>query len=332
MFRTQRSERQRGATAVIVALLLTVLCGFMALVINSGHLGAVRGQLQNATDAAALAGVRELNGTPEGVVRARDFAFNYALEHITDRGEDVRINRLTDVVIGRWDFTAPRADAFTPITGLTAADLAQANAVLVNAGREASRGNSVKVTMGGLLGKEETDVSASSVAVLGGPIQACVIPLAFSSCAITDLYGTPQCDKTLIFHSDLNDTIGFTNLAPDASVNTADLKTILTDGCRTVSTDQPISVSNGANLQPLVGLWPMDPQEVQAPVVELPDCKFNSHDGGTKVIGFVTIIIKSVTPAPDLSITIDVKCDVTLASAGGGGNFGTTATQPRLVR
>jgi len=333
MSSVQHRSTERGATAVVVALVMLVLCAFVALVINSGHMMAVRGQLQNATDSAALAGVRELNGTPEGVTKARDVARDYAAKHITDKEMAVEIDPETDVEIGRWNFAAPRATAFTPITGLTTAELAQVNALKVNAGREASRKNALDVTMGGLLGEknDHTDVRASSVAVLGGPIEACVIPLAFSSCAITNLYGTPQCDKPLIFHNDLNDTIGFTNLAPDASVNTNDLKDILNGGCRTISTEKPISVSNGANLQPLVGLWPMN-TPVQAPVVELPDCKFSSHSGGTTVIGFVTIMITGVTGAPDLSITVDVKCDVTLAATGGGGNFGTTATEPRLVR
>ncbi len=331
MIPTQRSERQRGVTAVIVALLLAVLCGFLALVMNSGHIMAVKAQLQNATDAAALAGVRELNGTSDGVANAQNVAQDYAHLHITDKAMNVDINKYTDVVIGTWDFAAPRDSAFTPVSAApTASELAKANAVLVNAGREESRQNALPVTMGGLLGKDQTNVRARSVAVLGGPIQACVnVPLAFSSCAVTTVDGVPQCG-TLTFHSDINDTIGFTNLAPDASVNTDDLKDILKSPCRMVSSGQPISVSNGANLQPLVPFWPTEP--VQAPVVELPDCKFNSHDGKIKVIGFVTITITEVLPAPDLTITVDVDCKALLSSEGGGGNFGTTATAPRLVR
>ena len=47
--RSSRYRRERGVTAVIVAIVIAVLCAFVALVINSGHIMSVRGQLQNAT-------------------------------------------------------------------------------------------------------------------------------------------------------------------------------------------------------------------------------------------------------------------------------------------
>src|SRR6266511_1440409 len=74
-------------------------------------------------------------------------------------------------------FAAPRDSAFTEITGTTAADLANAIAVRVDAGRDASHaaaGGPVPVTMGGLeyVGKDTTNVSAQSVAVRGGAEEA----------------------------------------------------------------------------------------------------------------------------------------------------------------
>jgi hypothetical protein len=329
---------ERGATAVVVALLLVVMASFLALVMNVGHLQTVRAQLHNATDSAALAAARELNGTLEGLAEARRKAVDYASRHATDSLENpdptIRIDADTDVIFGHWYSSRPRDSAFEEILGRTPADLNRINAVLVRDGREAARGNDVK-TISGLFDRKATDVTAESVAVLGGPTQdGCpLVPLAFSSCAVTDLDGVPLCDKPLTFHSDLNDTIGFTNLAPDAGVSTADLKAILTGSCRPVSTGDPISVSNGANLQPLVGLWPLN-EPVQAPVVELPDCKFNSHDGSTTVLGFVTVTITDVQPAPDLSITVQVDCQMSpVASSGfGGPNLGTTATSAGLVR
>jgi Flp pilus assembly protein TadG len=334
MFQTQRSERQRGATAVIVALLLTVLCGFMALVINSGHLGAVRGQLQNATDAAALAGVRELNGTPEGVTSARTVATDYAQRHFTDKGMEVTIDRDADVEVGIWDFAAPRESAFTAVTDWTAANLAAANAVLVNAGREASRGNSVKVTMGGLLGKKQTDVTASSVAVLGGPIKECLnIPLAFSDCAVRDENGNLKCNQVIEFHSDLEDSVGFTNLSADATVSVDVLKKILTSDCRDVGVGDPISVGNGAELNPLRTFFlAFQGDNVVVPVVDLPDCQFNART--TTVTGFLTIKIIDVYPPPSSNIAIEIQCNQTTEhiTEGGAPYNGTAATIPRLVR
>ena len=49
-----------GAVAVLVALMLVVLVGFAAIVIDIGHLYENRRQMQSAADAAALAGAHEL--------------------------------------------------------------------------------------------------------------------------------------------------------------------------------------------------------------------------------------------------------------------------------
>ncbi|TSA06872.1 MAG: hypothetical protein D4R73_10655 [Deltaproteobacteria bacterium] len=51
---------ETGAVAVITALCLTVFVALLALVLDIGHLVAVRGELQNAADAGALAGARAL--------------------------------------------------------------------------------------------------------------------------------------------------------------------------------------------------------------------------------------------------------------------------------
>ena len=52
---------QRGATAVTVALFMTVIIGMCGFVIDLGHVAYVQRQLQSSTDAAALAGAAEIN-------------------------------------------------------------------------------------------------------------------------------------------------------------------------------------------------------------------------------------------------------------------------------
>jgi Flp pilus assembly protein TadG len=64
------SQRQRGAVMILFAVSLTVLLGFMALVIDLGRTYVVRTELQNAADAAALAGAKDLNQTSAGVTSA----------------------------------------------------------------------------------------------------------------------------------------------------------------------------------------------------------------------------------------------------------------------
>ena len=53
-----RMRDERGATAVMVAVLMVPLIGFLAIALDVGALYAERGQLQNGADAAALAVAR----------------------------------------------------------------------------------------------------------------------------------------------------------------------------------------------------------------------------------------------------------------------------------
>ncbi|WP_431823155.1 pilus assembly protein TadG-related protein [Burkholderia sp. F1] len=53
-------HRQRGAVAVVVALALAVLIGFVGLALDLGKLYVTRSELQNSADACALAAARDL--------------------------------------------------------------------------------------------------------------------------------------------------------------------------------------------------------------------------------------------------------------------------------
>jgi len=68
-------KRERGSVVILVALGLTTLLGFGALVTDVGMFYAQKAKLQNAVDAAALAGVQEL---PKDPSRAEQFAQDYA--------------------------------------------------------------------------------------------------------------------------------------------------------------------------------------------------------------------------------------------------------------
>jgi Flp pilus assembly protein TadG len=78
---------ESGATAVFFALTLSLLCGFVALAFDIGHIFMVRAELQRTADAAALAGAAGLspytelspNPTPNwanGVARAHTLISN----------------------------------------------------------------------------------------------------------------------------------------------------------------------------------------------------------------------------------------------------------------
>lgn len=66
---------ERGNVLVLVALLLVVLIGFTALVVDGGRLYVEKSMLQKAADAAALAGVQELpNDSAKAETKSKEVA------------------------------------------------------------------------------------------------------------------------------------------------------------------------------------------------------------------------------------------------------------------
>lgn len=72
--KTQSVQHQRGAVAIIVAICIAVLVGMLGLVLDLGHLYVAKTELQNAADAAALSGAKELKGTSAGIDSAVTWA------------------------------------------------------------------------------------------------------------------------------------------------------------------------------------------------------------------------------------------------------------------
>ncbi|HZX31870.1 MAG TPA: Tad domain-containing protein [Rhodocyclaceae bacterium] len=68
--RAEKTAGQRGGVLILFALCLVVLIGFAGLVIDLGATYVGKTELQNAADASALAGAKQLNGTAAGVAAA----------------------------------------------------------------------------------------------------------------------------------------------------------------------------------------------------------------------------------------------------------------------
>lgn len=77
----QRAGREHGQILVITALLLVVLLGMVALVVDVGRFQRERGQVQNVVDASALAAAAEL---PDDAALAQTLAGQYALANDAD--------------------------------------------------------------------------------------------------------------------------------------------------------------------------------------------------------------------------------------------------------
>jgi uncharacterized membrane protein len=76
---------ERGSVAIVVALALTLLLGFAALVVDVGLSLAVRGEAQTAADAAALAGASRLAAGPTAAVAAVRQYLDANVPGLTDR-------------------------------------------------------------------------------------------------------------------------------------------------------------------------------------------------------------------------------------------------------
>lgn len=94
-------RNRRGATIVLLAIVLVVLLGMCALVVDLGVAYVATAQLQNTADAAALAGAGKLR---EGLVHddAKAEAVIVAAANTVLRDSQL-VDPNTDVVVGGWD-------------------------------------------------------------------------------------------------------------------------------------------------------------------------------------------------------------------------------------
>ncbi len=107
---------QRGAVATLVAVSAILLLGLAALAIDISHLFVVRNELQNASDAGALAGARFLYNESGTSVNngANQMAYSAAVANLSERvAVDVHWNGGNggDVQRGHWSFATR---TFTP--------------------------------------------------------------------------------------------------------------------------------------------------------------------------------------------------------------------------
>lgn len=216
----RRSDR--GAVAVTTALFLPVLFGFFALAFNVGLMMDSRAELQNGSDAAALAAARSLNGMASGLAAARQNAYAYSMKHMA-YDEAITIDAADrDVTFGRWHlrpdeckFGSTGSDCFEVVP---VGEPRKITAVRVRNGRDGGSHNSpLSLLFGSFVGSATATVRSAAVAVGGGPgTPACVLPMAVAECQIVDAAGAMKCDpmvpQRLVFSDANADAIGFANL------------------------------------------------------------------------------------------------------------------------
>ncbi len=150
-----RSPKRRGATIVLVAVCIPLLLGLAAVTVDLGHLYCVRTELQNAADAAALAGASGLPDEWEVRERAQAIArANTANGHAIELPDD-------GLDVGFWDSemqsftTVPEEDDDIP------------DACRVKVRLDEAHGNAVELSFGQIFGWRTAETGASAVATFG---------------------------------------------------------------------------------------------------------------------------------------------------------------------
>jgi hypothetical protein len=168
-------ETDRGAVLIWVALMMVVLLGVGALVIDIGALYAERRELQNGADAAALAVAQDCvagNCLPKGVSRAKDYANYNAKDGVSAVDRQTPCGQHPSLPKGGCKGYAPNgvagASGWVRVRTLT---------------ETASRGDKIPFVfapiIGSLTGK---GVSAAAVAAWGPMRTATTFPFTFSEC------------------------------------------------------------------------------------------------------------------------------------------------------
>ena len=169
----RKLKDQKGVALVLVAVMILVLLGFVALAIDVGYLMVTRNELQNIADGAALAACGELGAIYQSMPPADQPSYicgGDELAAITDKAIDVGQNNRAggvegiliqevDVIIGTWD--PDRNPKFL-------AGYDQPDAVRVIARRDENANNPITTFFAGLLGIDSLDVSKDAIAALTG--------------------------------------------------------------------------------------------------------------------------------------------------------------------
>jgi hypothetical protein len=317
----RRNRRQdSGAIAVLGSIVLLAVGAFMALALNVGLVMNTRGQLQNASDSAALAAAGSLDGTQNGLNTARQMALNYSSSHAVT-GQSVVIDSGSDVVFGRWHF---KDEAGWPERSFEVlSDPLLIDAVRITNGRDdtGSHNSALGVFFSNWLGREKVSVPSNAVAIgRGAHNEDCPLPFVLPSCSLIQ-GGAVVCgqDITLTLSPDGTDNVGFVFMLGDSGNGVTDIVDNIINRCTVAATAGVYDVQNGNDLndQVMQALLGLDKQgNEMTPIAPAPPdgssslCIFNRSDsfpigdttcpdpkfsGDLTIAQYASVIIKSVS-------------------------------------
>ena len=162
-----RRSRQRGVAMITVLVALVALIAAAALAIDVGLIWAARTQLQNATDAAALAGAANLIDTSGPSVTLS--AAQTAVHDQAGLNESVAVPvpsgvavDSADIAVGHWDLATRTFNSSVDLS-----DPDEVNAVDVTTRQDGVANSPVPAMMARILGRDSFSVTARATAYLG---------------------------------------------------------------------------------------------------------------------------------------------------------------------
>ena len=150
---SEPKPRRQRTIVVVTAFMLLPVFAFSALAMDLAYLRAMKKNLQNTADSAALPGVSQLASYGNVVTVAQQYAGK-------NMPSDTHGNVLApaDVFVGRWN----------SLTRTFTANQAPWNAVRVITRRAAANGNPAPLWFANIFGQSVSDVAAEAVAVSSG--------------------------------------------------------------------------------------------------------------------------------------------------------------------
>jgi Flp pilus assembly protein TadG len=155
----------RGAVAVVTIIMMVAFFALVAVVVDLGHLMLVRGQIQNAADAGALAGAGALapytsSGTPNWTTGT-----NVALTTVQGNKADTQNLTTATVQTGYWDLTLTSAQPLQPTGTVIVPGSTLVPAVQVIVQKTPSNNGPVALTFGQIFGISTVNVGAHATAI-----------------------------------------------------------------------------------------------------------------------------------------------------------------------
>ncbi|CAB3803993.1 hypothetical protein LMG28614_05929 [Paraburkholderia ultramafica] len=195
---------QRGSITLWFLLTLTFLLAFGAFAVDVPRVITVRNELQNAADAAAMAGASALStGTSGPNWSAAAASATAAIPQNASDGNKLKGGTVTT---GYWDLAASSPSLLAPGTVTLPAPAGQLlePAVQVTIARDANdNGGLVALLLGALVGRPNTAESATAVAVISPPSSVPaggLFPVVMDQCVFNQYWNSntnqPQIDPS----------------------------------------------------------------------------------------------------------------------------------------